>query len=86
MRGRKRYLVAGDQVDLVMPHSEVMMHMRVAGKPMRAEMVPAGRASSGMMLMAQLWKDGHRFSFPVLPSEAGIYSDDQGYYAYEESE
>ena len=32
--------------------------------------------------MAQLWKDGRRFSFPVTTGEAGFYQDAHGYYTY----
>lgn len=49
---------------LELPYSEVMMHMRVAGQIFDVEILAHG--------MAQLWKDGRRFSFPVLQGEAGV--------------
>ena len=47
---------------------------RHSGKVMDVELTSSGGA--------QLWKDGRKFSAPVLPSEAGIYHDSNGYYAY----
>lgn len=58
-----------------MPYSEVCMHMQVAGKPM-------GFKFDGSM--AQLFlKDGEDwrpFSAPILPGEAGIYTDSDGHF------
>src|SRR5438067_1423729 len=68
------YLNVGDIVRLRLPYSEVCMHMRVAGKFMRVQVLP-----EGMSLMAQLYDDsGIRFSFPILLSEAGIFTDSAG--------
>lgn len=60
----------GDVVTLVLPWSEVCMHMRVAGRAMRAEIQP-----NGVQLLND---DGSRFSFPILPGEAGLYRDARG--------
>lgn len=50
---------------LVLPYSEVCMHMRVAGTQMLGELVEDGR-------MVQLYKpDGEPFSFPITRGEAG---------------
>jgi hypothetical protein len=59
-----------------MPHSEVCMSMRVAGKVMRFKVLSDRTV--------QLYDaDSYReFSFPILPGEAGIYTDDQGMYYY----
>lgn len=57
----------GDTVTLTMPYSEVCMHMEVAGKKMKVEVLEHG---------AQLHKeDGSPFSFPILHGEAGIFRD-----------
>ena len=75
----KTYLAVGDLIDLKMPYSEVCCHMRIADTVMTVEVVQ----SHGGYPMAQLWKDGRKFSFPILTSEAGIYTDGSGrMYAY----
>lgn len=57
----------GVRVELILPHSEVYMHMRVAGK--RAFVT----LSDSEYPMAQISKkDGTPFSSPVLPGEAGV--------------
>ena len=80
----------GDTITLVMPYSEVCMHMRVAGKVMTVTVQDGGR-------MAQLWdtpprpashrperpyRPGVKFSFPITTGEAGIYRDHAGLYYY----
>lgn len=58
------------------PHSEVCMHMQVAGKVMQVELLPGRNA-------AQLYRlDGVAYSSPILPSEAGIREDDGIYYCH----
>lgn len=71
-----RRIKVGEFGTTLMPHSEVCMSMRVAGKVMRFKVV-SDRA-------VQLYDaDSYReFSFPILPGEAGIYTDDQGMYYY----
>jgi hypothetical protein len=61
--------VPGNAVRVVLPHSEVCMHMRLAGKTRWA--APVGEH------MAQIYSDdGSRFSAPVTLGEAGL--NDQG--------
>ena len=70
----KRYVKEGERVAIVAPHSEVCMHMQVAGRPMLA-MILEGRHA------AQLYRpDGTEYSAPVTPGEAGFYSDEDGFY------
>lgn len=54
----------------LMPHSEVCIHMQVAGKVMEFELLPRGAV--------QLYKDRQLFSSPILSGEAGIYQNDDG--------
>jgi hypothetical protein len=68
-------LSPGDRVRLVLPHSEVCMHMRVAGTRMLAEVREGG--------VQLLNPDGSPFSFPILHGEAGVYRDSRGLYAYD---
>jgi hypothetical protein len=51
---------------LTLPHSEVNMHMRVAGRTFDVEPLASG--------MAQLWdpETGEKFSFPITMGEAGL--------------
>jgi hypothetical protein len=75
-----RVLRPGDRVRLELPHSEVCMHMRVAGRVMDVEL------TDGEHTMAQLLNpDGSAFSLPITTGEAGIYgSPRDGYYCYPE--
>jgi hypothetical protein len=69
------YLAPGQRVKAKMPWSEVCWHMRVADKEMLVEL------TAKKPPMVQLFKlDGGRFSFPILPGEAGIFRDHIGYY------
>ncbi len=72
----------GDRVRLELPHSEVCMHMRVAGRVMDVRM------TEGRYPMAQLLNpDGSEFSFPIGTGEAGIFGDvDRGFYCYPEKD
>ena len=74
-------LQVGDIIDIRMPWSEVCCHMGVADQVVAVEIVTA----HGGHPVAQLWKDGRRFSFPILTSEAGIYTDELGLYSYSET-
>lgn len=56
-------------------HSEVAMHMRVAGSYMDFHFLENGRS-------VQLFKDKQPFSSSILPSEAGIFWDAKGFYYY----
>jgi hypothetical protein len=54
----------GDYLKVVLPFSEVCMHMRVAGEEMWVEVLPHG---------AQLRDEhGAPFSFPIGHGEAGV--------------
>jgi len=67
----------GDRVRLLLPHSEVCIHMRVAGRVMTVEV------TTGEYPTAQLLNDdGSRFSFPILTAEAGIFSSAGSLYCY----
>ena len=59
----------------LMPHSEVCMHMQIAGKVMPFHFVSE-------RCVQLLNEDGTMFSFPILTGEAGIFQDVQGYYYY----
>lgn len=66
----------GKKYLLEMPCSEVCMHMRVSGLPMFVELLEGRHA-------VQLYHMDHTpFSAPILPGEAGILSDEEGFYAY----
>src|SRR5947199_4498884 len=72
--GSRVYLRVGDFVRVRLPHSEVCMHMQVAGKSMRVQLL-----QDGSYPVAQLITDsGLRFSSPILPGEAGIFAADDG--------
>jgi hypothetical protein len=67
----KIILHPGEFGTVILPFSEVCMHMRVAGKEMRVQVLDGG--------MVQLYKDGDRFSFPISAGEAGFHRTDYGY-------
>ena len=67
----------GDRVRLLLPHSEVCMHMRVAGRVMAVEV------TTGEYPTAQLLNDdGSCFSFPILTAEAGVFGSAGSLYCY----
>lgn len=70
----KRYVVPEERLTIIAPHSEVCMHMQVAGKPMLAMLLPSRNAAQLFTL------DGREFSAPVTPGEAGFYQDADGFY------
>jgi hypothetical protein len=67
----------GDRVRLLLPHSEVCMHMGVAGRVMTVE-VTTGEHPTAQLLN----DDGSRFSFPILTAEAGILGSAGSLYCY----
>lgn len=68
----KQHVTPNDVVTIILPWSEVCMHMGVAGTTMQVRVLERG---------AQLLQpDGRNHSFPILHGEAGIYRDDQGLY------
>lgn len=73
-RYTKKYVVPGQRFENEMPFSEACMSMQIAGKVLEVEL------TSGKYPMAQLYKDGQEYSFPVTTGEAGIYQDSEGYY------
>jgi len=70
----------GQTVWMEIGWSECAMHMQVAGKLMQVKLLP----SEGHGAVAQLMKDGHEFSAPILVGEAGMYRGDNAaeYYFY----
>ena len=78
----QHYVTAGDELSVILPHSEVCMHMRVAGKRMQVRYL-GDRA--GVQLLTDAGGD---FSFPILPGEAGFYRDGETgqHYTYIETE
>jgi hypothetical protein len=75
---RRVFIKPGDTVEVILPHSEVCMHMRVAGKRAKVEL------TTSKFPAAQIRREnGMAFSNPVLTGEAGLYYDDaQGFYYY----
>jgi len=74
---KKIYVQVGDRVHIIpIPHSEVCMHMKVAGRlDMMVELVS--------IRSAQLINpDGTIFSAPIGIGEAGFYCDCKGIYYY----
>jgi len=51
-------------------YSEAACHLRIAGQDHEVVPMPNG--------MAQVFKDGREFSFPITWGEAGIYQDHEG--------
>lgn len=71
---KKHYVSTGDTVRLQLPHSEVCMHMRVAGKVFNVRFEGTG---------AQIMNDdGSERSFAVTPGEAGFHYELGRYYCY----
>ena len=66
-------VVTGEHGRKVMPHSEVCMHMRVAGREMAFALLDGGSVQL-------LNDDGSHFSIPITNGEAGVYEDRDGYY------
>lgn len=69
----------GDKIYKEMGYSEVCVHMRVAGKVMKAEIV------SSRAVQLHTFNDEDElaeqpFSFPILLGEAGFYEDVEGIY------
>jgi hypothetical protein len=81
----KVYVRPGQIVWHVMPWSEVCIFMRLADRVCGVELIE--HESDGRTYhVAQIY-DGapeapREFSFPVLPSETGLYHDQGGYYTY----
>ncbi len=72
------FIKPGDTVEVILPHSEVCMHMKVAGKRAKVELTKAQHPAAQIRR-----QDDTPFSFPVSYGEAGLYWDEtQGYYYY----
>jgi hypothetical protein len=71
-----RRVKVGDFGTTKMPHSEVCMSMRVAGKVMRFKVLSER--------LVQLYDPDNysKFGAPILPGEAGIFTDSDGMYYY----
>lgn len=69
-------VVIGQVVRLVLPWSEVCMHLRLAGHARAVRLTDEG--------MAQILDDdGREVSFPILANEAGFYGNAaDGYYVH----
>jgi hypothetical protein len=74
---RKVYVQPGDVVRVELPHSEVCMHMRVAGQVRRVR-ITEDRYPAAQILN----EDGSNFSFGIGLGEAGFYTDAEGIYCY----
>jgi hypothetical protein len=74
---QKVYVKPGETVELILPHSEVCCHMKVAGK--RAKVTVTQSKYPAAQIGRQ---DGTAFSFPVGLGEGGFYRDDDGIYYY----
>lgn len=86
MSGEVRtYVNVGDTVTVLLPYSEVCMHMRVAGRRMPVRLQAStyfnGEVVPGAAPVAQILNaSGTEYSFPVLYGEAGFYRDSDGRY------
>lgn len=69
-------VVVAEFPDHLLPHSEVMMHMRVAGSRMAVLVLDDGRYPCAQLLRP----DRLPFSAPVTLGEAGIRPDGSGGY------
>ena len=63
------FIAPGEYGVMEIGYSEAAMHLRVAGKTMLFLLLDR------QYPMVQLYDDdGHDYSFPILPGEAGLYS------------
>lgn len=72
----QRAIEPGEEGEAAMPHSEVCMHMRVAGKRMKFRFLPNGRS------VQLLNPDGTEFSAPISYADAGIFRNPDGTFYY----
>lgn len=80
-KSNKAYVIPGDTVYHRLPHSEVCMHMRVAGEKRKVRIESRG---SNPPVAQILNEDDSPFSAPILMGEAGFYASEQAgvYYCY----
>lgn len=70
----------GTRLRLELPATEVCMHMHIDGQVLPVELVGEQLPNGKTAYSAKIYlASGHT---TVLPGEAGIYTDDEGYYAY----
>lgn len=67
----------------IMPYSEVCMHMKIAGKPMYFQLIEI-RPSRCLVQLYDAENQTSPWFSPILPSEAGLFQDDESYYYYTE--
>lgn len=81
---RKTYVQPGEHVQMLISHSEVCMHMQVAGLVLEVELRDCGPSNNPdkNYHVAQLYRDGKEYSAPIGTGEAGFYNDGDGYYYY----
>lgn len=84
MEWSKQYIEPNRKYPAILPHSEVCIHMRVAGKPMFIEW--DGKRSV-QLYSVECHGTGFNaddtfvpFSAPILLGEAGLYTDSDGVY------
>lgn len=77
MRHHRIAVTEGVPVTLIMPCSEVMLHMHLADTP---QQVVLRRTAHGTFIV-DLLQDGRPVSLPILPGEAGIIEGRDGHYA-----
>lgn len=67
----------GEIAEIVLPHSEVCMHMRIAGETMMVELLCSGDSNpldTTQTYAAQIYdKRMNKFGAPVTIGEAGIF-------------
>jgi len=84
MLTQKRVII-GELFEAPMPWSEVCCHKRVAGKVMGVKMLSDRAAQLFTIEDTVGTPNYHEFSFPILLGEAGIFTDTEGYYVYQEA-
>ncbi len=77
----QRYILPGERVRVIAPHSEVCMHFRLAGLPVEVELL--ARTFDGVTYhSAQLYVDDKPFSSSITTGEAGIFDEGGRFYVY----
>ncbi len=73
----RKTLKPGERVEILLPYSEVCMHMQVSDHRAMAELTKSQWPG------IQLYKrDGTAYSGSITTGEAGVKHDDDGYYFY----
>lgn len=71
-------IVPGETQAISIGYSEAACHLGIAGRTLPVQIVGEPGREMCQVLTAEL----EPFSFPITLGEAGIYSDDQGFYGY----